>query len=166
MEPYKESKAEAFAIMDYWTFDGYHSIRAYLKANPTFHFKKPIFPGIELRCEAPVDYRLNIHVIMSNTLEKEQLDEFQSKLKLRLVDRPVSWSALESLGRSLTDDKIKILGSTKEKVNQDPYEASLIGAKAAVISRDSLYEAVDHLKGQALIMVPWEPYHGLKELSL
>jgi ABC-type lipoprotein export system ATPase subunit len=166
LESMNESKAEAFAIMDYWTFDGYHSIRAYLKANPTFHFKKPIFPGIELRCEAPVDYRLNIHVIMSNTLEKEQLDEFQSKLKLRLVDRPVSWSALESLGRSLTDDKIKILGSTKEKVNQDPYEASLIGAKAAVISRDSLYEAVDHLKGQALIMVPWEPYHGLKELSL
>src|SRR6185369_15912118 len=48
----------AFGIMDYWTFDGYLGLREYLRANSTAT-NKTVLPGIEIRLEAPTDYRLN-----------------------------------------------------------------------------------------------------------
>src|SRR6266511_4044854 len=54
------AEAAAFVIMDYWTFDGYLVLRAFLARRPDLRLTKGLFPGIELRVEAPTHVRLNI----------------------------------------------------------------------------------------------------------
>jgi len=72
----EESDIAAFAIMDYWTFDGYITLRDHIRANFS-KFQKAVFPGIELRVEAPVDFRLNIHVILSDLLSNQQIQDLK-----------------------------------------------------------------------------------------
>ena len=89
------SGVAAFGIMDYWTFDGYWALRDYL-ASTGKTLGQAIFPGMELRIEAPVDYRLNIHVILSDSLSKQQLNDFRGALRLCIGkgDRPLSEESL------------------------------------------------------------------------
>src|SRR5436305_8610408 len=61
-----DSQAAVFAVMDYWTFDGYVRLKRFLHEHPDVELRKREFPGMELRCEAPVPFRLNIHVILSD----------------------------------------------------------------------------------------------------
>src|SRR4051812_2633944 len=61
---------ELFVVMDYWTFDGYLTIRRFLNENEDVKLAKTLLPGMELRCEAPMDERLNIHVILSDELSE------------------------------------------------------------------------------------------------
>jgi hypothetical protein len=96
-----ESDSAAFVVMDYWTFDGYNQILAYLSVCPDIALHKTLFPGIELRCEAPTKDRLNIHVIFSNELPLQYLIDFKSKLHIPLVDRPLSDDALAAVARKL-----------------------------------------------------------------
>ncbi len=156
----------AFAIMDYWTFDGYLALRDYLASPNSTKLDKVVFPGMELRCEAPADYRLNIHVILSDQLSKQQLADFKSTLRLRLVDRPLSDDALAAVARQLSPDKLVTLGADPAKVQADDREAAEVGSKVAVVSRDSLYDAIDTLpKDSALLVIPWEPYGGAASLD-
>ena len=71
-----------FCFTDYWTFDGYIQFINYLKRK-NIRCSKTIFPGMELRVEAPVDYRLNVQVILSDMLSDQQLNDFKSKLSIR-----------------------------------------------------------------------------------
>src|SRR3954447_26396944 len=58
---------DAFGIMDYWTFEGYLTLRQYLQENPG-QTTKAIFPGIEFRLAAPTDFRLNTHVLFCDSV--------------------------------------------------------------------------------------------------
>jgi hypothetical protein len=71
----------AFCIMDYWTFDGYLTLREYIQRHPD-EAKKRVFPGIELRMAAPTNFRLNTHVLLSDEVTPENLAHFISHLKL------------------------------------------------------------------------------------
>ena len=62
-----DSGVAVFAIMDYWTFDGYEEIQDHVNSGQV-SLAKTVFPGMELRVEAPVDYRLNTQVLLSDTL--------------------------------------------------------------------------------------------------
>jgi hypothetical protein len=75
--------------MDYWTFDGYIQFSDFLNRK-NIKLSKTIFPGMELRIEAPVDYRLNIHVLLSNLISVQQLEDFKSKLMIASLDRRIS----------------------------------------------------------------------------
>src|SRR3990167_7332132 len=81
-----ESEVAAFAINDYWTFDGYLLLRKAQDAGETIH--KALFPAIELRIESASKFRLNIHVIFSDKLTVQQLSDFKGQLRLRLTERP------------------------------------------------------------------------------
>src|ERR1035437_4983060 len=91
----KQSDIVAFGVMDYWTFDGYWALRDHIvsKGEPS---DKTIFPGMELRIEAPVDYRLNIQVILSDSLTKQQLQDFKGALRVGfgMEGRPLSDESL------------------------------------------------------------------------
>ena len=87
-ERIEASDVDAFAVMDYWTFDGYFALRDYLNRNPSLT-KKRIFPGIELRLEAPTDYRLNTHVVFNDSLSNDKLAHFLARLSIGgLQDKP------------------------------------------------------------------------------
>ncbi|MDA2921744.1 hypothetical protein MYX07_00575 [Patescibacteria group bacterium AH-259-L07] len=103
----KNSNVAAFAIMDYWTFDGYIAFREYLDKYK-INLSKAVFPGMELRIEAPVNYRLNIQVILSDKLSKQTLIDFKSKLKVAsLSNKVLSDEAIISFAKSLDDSKAK-----------------------------------------------------------
>lgn len=80
------SDVAVFGIMDYWTFDGYLAIRERLAARK-LTIPKAIFPGMELRIEAPVDFRLNIQVVLSDALTKQQLQDFKAALRIGAIGR-------------------------------------------------------------------------------
>jgi hypothetical protein len=84
-----QSDVAVFGIMDYWTFDGYLAIRDRLAARK-LTIPKAIFPGMELRIEAPVDFRLNIQVVLSDSLTKQQLQDFKAALRIGAIDRALT----------------------------------------------------------------------------
>ncbi|NJL77617.1 MAG: hypothetical protein HC892_23860 [Saprospiraceae bacterium] len=84
-----KSDVAVFCLMDYWTFDWYLELQEYVAIN-TDELKKTVFPGMELRIESPTDYRLNIHVILSDKLSKQELIDFKSELNIRSIDKKLS----------------------------------------------------------------------------
>lgn len=159
------SESAAFAIMDYWTFDGYIGLRRFLLKNPGIALKKTVFPGIELRCDAPADFRLNIHVLLSDKLTDQQLSDFKSALKVQLIDRPLSDEALSALPARLAPDKIKVL-SGAVTLPENPDELYSLGARAARVTVESIRAAIRQLPARAaLLFVPFDTYNGLEGVS-
>lgn len=126
----------AFGIMDYWTFDGYLKLRKFLAAQQPA-LPCTVFPGMELRIEAPVDFRLNIQVILSDQLSDQQLANFRSAL---LVNKqPLSDEALVQFARTLDESKAKVHGFTPADL-KDPVKLLELGSMTAKVTRESLQE--------------------------
>ena len=83
------AETEVFAIMDYWTFDGWFKLQNRLKEPDSPKLEKTVFPGIELRLVAPMDGRLNAHVIFSDEIEEQSILDFSYELKIELFYRPI-----------------------------------------------------------------------------
>jgi hypothetical protein len=137
-----ESDVEVFCIMDYWTFDWCKELIKYKKANPDA-LDKTVFHGIELRIECSVDYRLNIHVILSDNTTEQELDDFKSALQIRIGEdnRNLSNEALKQFAKALSDDKAKKHGYNPPN-ELSGIELLELGSKTAEVSRDSLKEAL------------------------
>jgi hypothetical protein len=99
-----QSDIAAFGIMDYWTFDGYWALRDHL-ASKQEKLDKTVFPGMELRIDAPVNYRLNIQVILSDSLTEQQLKDFKGSLCIGVINRPLSDESLVEFARTLDNSK-------------------------------------------------------------
>ncbi|WP_420029793.1 TrlF family AAA-like ATPase [Pseudomonas putida] len=162
------NKAEpaVFAIMDYWTFDGWLALKSRLSENgaPTLH--KKVFPGIELRLAAPMKGRLNAHVLFSDEIEDQALLDFKQALTIELVNRPLSDSALMDAAREAGADKLKTHGFDKADVVASDDKALLAGAVVAEVNPDSYRSAVSKVKqGQAIGFMPFDTNDGLAEVK-
>ncbi len=162
------NKAEpaVFAIMDYWTFDGWLALKARLKeaGAPTLH--KTVFPGIELRLAAPMKGRLNAHVLFSDEIEDQALLDFKQTLTIELVNRPLSDSALIQLARETGPDKLKTHGFDKADVVASDEKALLAGAIVAELNPDSYRSAIAKVKqGQAIGFMPFDTNDGLADVK-
>lgn len=160
------AEPEVFAIMDYWTFDGWFKLQERLQETGAPKLEKTIFPGIELRLAAPMKGRLNAHVIFSDEIEKQSLLDFRSALKIELVDRPLSESALIELAQKHTgEDKLRVHGFDKQKVSCDK-TALLAGSIIAEINADSYKEAISKVPNEyAIGLMPWDTNDGLVEVK-
>lgn len=165
LDAMQASDVAVFSIMDYWTFDGYKALRDFLRRHPEYEFTKTLLPGMELRCEAPADYRLNIHVLLSDELTTTELDDFKAKLRLPLVKRPLSDEALIELAEVITQDKLRASVQSYEKLCRTQEGKLLVGSQVAEVSREDLYLALAGTKGRGFLLVPWETYHGLADLK-
>jgi ABC-type lipoprotein export system ATPase subunit len=164
-ERMEASDVDAFSIMDYWTFDGYFALREYLLLNPTAT-KKRVFPGIELRLEAPTDYRLNTHVIFDDSLSNEKLTHFLTHLSIGgLQDKPPSRENFIELGKSYDAGKLRVYNCGPADRTDDD-KMYLVGIKSAVVTRKSLQAAIK-LVGEenSLIVQPYDTNDGLEELD-
>ncbi|MGR6981888.1 TrlF family AAA-like ATPase [Testudinibacter sp. P27/CKL/0425] len=161
-----QAEPAVFAIMDYWTFDGWFKLQARLKDSDAPALNKVVFPGIELRLAAPMKGRLNAHVIFSNKIEDQVLLDFQSALKVELVNRPLSASALKELAREhVGEDKLKKHGFDKQKVACEE-SALLAGSIIAEINPDSYKDAIAKVpNGYAVGFMPWDTNDGLAEIK-
>lgn len=161
-----EAEPAAFAIMDYWTFDGWLALKARLKeaGAPTLH--KTVFPGIELRLAAPMKGRLNAHVLFSDAIEDQALLDFKQALTIELVNRPLSDSALIQLARETGADKLKTHGFDKAGVDASNEKALLAGAIVAELNPESYRSAIAKVKqGQAIGFMPFDTNDGLSDVK-
>lgn len=160
------AEPEVFAIMDYWTFDGWFKLQNRLKEPDSPKLEKTVFPGIELRLVAPMDGRLNAHVIFSDKIEKQYLDDFKSNLQVAFINRPLSDSALRELARKTNDDKLTKHGFKKHNINSQDDEALRAGSTIAEITKESYVEAITRVPNdQAIGFMPFDTNDGLAEVK-
>lgn len=158
------SDVAAFAIMDYWTFDGFEELRSHVNSGEV-NLKKTVFPGMELRVEAPVDYRLNVQVLLSDQLTPQQRSDFKAKLLLSGNGRPISEEAFIEFAKGLSSDKAKKHGFSGNYVKDD-MQLLRFGSQTAEITRDSLIKAKETIpEGTCLIILPYDTSDGLSELD-
>lgn len=160
------SECAAFAVMDYWTFDWYIELKEYIKSEPDL-LKKTVFPGMELRIECPVDYRLNIHVLLSDSTTKQQLVDFKSSLQIRVngSNKNLSDDCLIEFAKSLGADKAKVHGfEDPNKLSDD--ELLQLGSQTAEITKDSLNVAFTKIPDDSgFILLPYDTSDGLLDLN-
>jgi ABC-type lipoprotein export system ATPase subunit len=155
-----------FALMDYWTFDGWHALQRRLKDADAPKLRKTVFPGIELRLAAPTRVRLNAHVLFSNEVEDQTLNDFKSALEVEIVKRPLSNAALMGLARQVGEDLLSKHGLIKADVDADDKTALMAGSMIAEINCDSYMTAITKVSdGQAIGFMPYDTSDGLDEVK-
>lgn len=158
------SDVAAFCIMDYWHFNGWLALREYIARHPG-ELTKKVFPGIEIRIEAPVDYKLNTHFLFDDSLSKQQLLDFLSTLQIgSTINRPPSPESFAALGRSYGNDKLKEHGYS-DYDRADDYKMTKLGMQTAKITRDSWKAAKLLMGDSALIVQPYDTNDGLEDLD-
>lgn len=155
-----------FALMDYWSFDGWFALQRRLREPDAPTLKKTVFPGIELRLAAPTNCRLNAHVLFSNDIDDQSLHDFKSALTIELVKRPLSDAALVALARQVGADKLKHHGFDKTQVDKDDAAALRAGSTIAEINCESYKKAIRQVpNGNAIGFMPYDTSDGLGELK-
>ncbi|MEI2719688.1 MAG: AAA family ATPase [Gemmatimonadales bacterium] len=159
----RTADAAAFCIMDYWHFDGWFALRDYLTRTGQ-SLPKAVFPGIELRLEAPTDFRLNTHFLFDDTLSKQQLQDFHSQLNIGVVNRSPSREAFIQLAKEYDSGKLASHGYSLADRTDDAKMAKL-GERTARITRDSWRKAQKVLAGRILLIQPYDTNDGLEDLD-
>jgi ABC-type lipoprotein export system ATPase subunit len=159
-----QSDIAVFGFMDYWMFDGYLLLKDYLQRK-NITLTKQILPGMELRIDAPVDFRLNIQVLLSDSLSTQQLLDFKSALEIGTINRPLSDESLIAFARTLDQSKASIHGFQAADLSNDTKLLEL-GSMTAKITRESLREAMKRIPEKTcLIVMPYDTSDGLLKLD-
>lgn len=160
------AKPAVFALMDYWTFDGWFALKRRLAQEGAPKLLKRVFPGIELRLMAPMTGRLNAHVIFSDKIADQMLRDFKAALHVELVNRPLSDDSLAALARTVGDDKLQLHSFKKADVDADIDEALRAGSVMAEINCESYKNAIGKVPdGLAVGFMPFNTSDGLAEVK-
>ena len=156
---------DAFCIMDYWTFDGYLAVRDYIQTHKGVAQKR-LFPGIEIRLEAPTNHRLNTHVLFDDAVLPESLGHFLARLCMgNLSGKPPSRQNFIDLGKSYDAGKLRQHGCAPEDRSNDEKMLRL-GHETAVVTRESLEQALNLIgKDACLLVQPYDTSDGLEDLD-
>ena len=157
-----------FALMDYWTFDGWFALKRRLKEPGAPQLLKNVFPGIELRPMAPMktpNGRLNAQVLFSNQIPDQTLHDFKAALRVAIIDRPLSDAALVLLAQGSSEDILKIYSFNKVDMTDEGH-ALHAGASMAEITVESYRQAIDQVEdGLAIGFMPYDTSDGLAEVK-
>ena len=160
------AKPAVFALMDYWTFDGWFALKKRLKDPDAPQLTKTVFPGIELRLMAPMAGRLNAHVLFSDTIPDQALKDFKSALQVETIERPLSNDCLISLARMVGEDLLQKKGIKKHEVDNDNEKALFAGSVVAEINVESYKRAIAKVPdGQAIGFMPYDTSDGLADVK-
>jgi ABC-type lipoprotein export system ATPase subunit len=158
-----------FAIMDYWTFDGWFALKRRLSQAGAPKLEKTVFPGIELRLMAPMKGRLNAHVLFSDKIDDQDLVDFKSNLQIEFPGqnpRNLSNPALIEYARFVPADKLDHHGLDKAKVIEDDSYALKAGSTMAELNCDSYKQAIAQVKKyKAIGFMPFDTNDGLAKID-
>lgn len=161
-----DSEPAVFALMDYWTFDGWFALKRRLAQAEAPPLHKKVFPGIELRLVSPTTCRLNAHVLFSDEISDQGLMDFKSALEVEIVKRPLSDSSLIELARKVAEDKLKVHGYKKVDVVNHDEKALQAGSTIAEITCESYKSAIEKVSnGYAIGFMPFDTSDGLSEVK-
>jgi len=160
------SEPAVFAIQDYFTFEGWFKLKKRVRETGAPILNKTVLPGIELRLSAPMEGRLNAHVIFSNEIEDQYLRDFLSRLRLEIINQPLSDHALAEYAKAANKDKLKHHGFDKALVVDDAAYALSAGRSIAEISCQSYQDAIKNVpQGMALGFMPFSTNDGLEAVK-
>lgn len=166
IEALNAAEPAVFALMDYWTFDGWFALQKRLAEPDAPQLKKTVFPGIELRLMSPMKGRLNAHVLFSNEIDSQTLKDFKAALTVEIVNRPLSDTALRNLARAVTAEKLKEHGFVKSEIDANDATALNAGSTIAEINCDSYKDAISAVPdGLAIGFMPYDTHDGLAEVD-
>jgi ABC-type lipoprotein export system ATPase subunit len=162
-----KASPDIFVIMDYWTFEGYLAIRDYDRRHPEALGGKVIFPGIELRVESSLKKRLNVHLILNPEVTSQILRDVLATLKINLKggDRALSDECLVQYSRELGADRLSKNGWDATRMTSDYDYALQVGWETAMVTAESLREALKVMGDWGLLLMPWDTYGGLAEID-
>jgi ABC-type lipoprotein export system ATPase subunit len=162
-----KASPNVFVIMDYWTFDGYLAIVEHERKNLGSLAGKPVFPGIELRVESSLKQRLNVHLVLDPEVPPQLLNDILATLKVNLKDgdRPLSEHCLVQYSRELGRGRLEKDHFDVKRVAEDEDYALQIGWQTAMVTAESLREALTLMGGWGLLLMPWDTYGGLKDID-
>jgi ABC-type lipoprotein export system ATPase subunit len=154
-----------FALMDYWTFDGWFALQDRLKETGAPTLEKTVFPGIELRLVSPTPYRLNAHVLFADDISPQDLHDFRTHLAVALVNQPLSDTCLVRLAQQhINPDKLEKHGFKIEEVKANPDVALRAGATTAEVTAESYSRAIEAVpNAKAIGFMPWDTHDGLAD---
>lgn len=162
------SPPAVFALMDYWTFDGWFALKRRLKDADAPKLHKKVFPGIELRLMAPMktqNGRLNAHVLFSDQTADQILQDFKATLRLALTNRPLSNAALISFAQGASDDQLK-LHAFKKASMADESAALYAGSSMAEVTVESYRDAIQQVPDDLAIgFMPYDTSDGLADVK-
>ncbi|MBB1601514.1 ATP-binding protein [Variovorax sp. UMC13] len=162
------TRPAVFALMDYWTFDGWFALQRRLKEDGAPKLSKTVFPGIELRLMAPMNTpgkRLNAHVVFSDQTSDQILHDFKSMLRIAETGNALSNAALVELARTTSEDNLNQKGFKKTDM-ADEAKALHAGCSLAELTAESYKAAIAHIKdGLAIGFMPFDTSDGLKEVK-
>lgn len=165
IEAINSSDCAVFAIMDYWTFDGWLALKNRLAQPGAPRLEKKVFPGIELRLMAPMKGRLNAHVLFSDKISDQELVDFKSNLKIEFPGqeaRNLSNSALIEYARCVPVDKLNHHALDQDRVMTDEDYALSAGSMMAELKCDSYKMAISSVKSnKAIGFMPFDTSDGL-----
>ena len=157
-----------FAIMDYWTFDGWFALKHRLSQPDSPTLEKTVFPGIELRLMAPMNGRLNAHVLFSDNIDDQELIDFKSNLKLEFPGkdpRNLSNNALIDYARFVSAEKLTHHGLISDNLNNNE-DALKAGSIMAELNCESYKKAIAKVKNnQAIGFIPFDTSDGLTSIN-
>ncbi|WP_339907167.1 TrlF family AAA-like ATPase [Symmachiella dynata] len=155
----------AFCIMDYWTFEGYILLRRYIKDNPGCTAKR-IFPGIELRINAPTNFRLNSHVLLNDELDDDMLRVFQNKLQMACPEKhALIRQNFITVAKGYDIGKLNHHGYSQADRTDDA-KMCVLGMKTVVVSTESIDIAIDAVgSSNCLIIQPYGTNDGVEGLD-
>jgi ABC-type lipoprotein export system ATPase subunit len=158
--------AAVFALQDYWNFDGWFALKSRLAQDSAPALKKTVFPGIELRLAAPLEGRLNAHVIFSDQINDQYLRDFLFGLKLELIEQPLSRNALIEYARKCGPDKLQKHGYKKAEVTANDDVALKAGLDVAEINVDSYKKAIQKVPDELAVgFMPFTTNDGLAQIK-
>lgn len=167
IEALNAAQPSAFALMDYWTFDGWFALKRRLAQPGAPVLTKTVFPGIELRLAAPMPGRLNAHVIFCDRIDDQLLRNFLAELRLELVDQPLSDHSLKAYARHVGSDLLAKHGAKKTEIDADDAKALEIGHKIAELKVDTYKSAVKSVPGgMAIGFMPFTTNDGLSDVDV
>jgi len=157
------SAPAVFVLMDYWTFDGWLTLKKRLAEAGAPELKKTVFPGIELRLVSPTSFRLNAHVVFSNEISDQDLANFKMKLEVALINQPLSDECLVRLVREKVGaDLLLNKGFKAAEVKANDKLALRAGSTIAEVTAETYKSAIASVPGgKAIGFMPWEPNDGL-----
>lgn len=162
-----KASPDVFVIMDYWTFDGYLAITEHEKQNAGALVGKTVFPGIELRVESSLKKRLNVHLVLDPGISPQLLRDILATLKISLKggDRPLSEDCLIQHSRELGTDRLSKGSFNAQRVADESEYALQVGWETAMVTAESLREALKLVGSLGLLLMPWDTYGGLAEID-
>lgn len=162
-----KASPDVYVIMDYWTFDGYLALVDYEKSHNGALGGKIIFPGIELRVESSLKQRLNVHLVLNPDVSSQVLKDVLATLKISLKagDRALSEDCLIQHSRELGADRLAKGNFDLARVAGDAEYALEVGWKTAMVTSESLRDALKVMGDAGLLLMPWDTYGGMADID-